>query len=50
MVFITAFIPAMIVFKFFGFDVGIIFTICLSASLVVTGLTGVENIIIRDRK
>lgn len=40
-------IATLLVYKFFGFEVGIIFGISLSTAIISTGFVGVENIIIK---
>lgn len=49
-VFLISIIPSLIILKFFGFEIGIIFAICLATSIVATGFVGVENIIINKNK
>lgn len=39
-----------VAFGLFDFEIGIIFTICLVASIIVTALTGIENTIINKDK
>lgn len=39
-----------IVLKILGFEIAVIFSICLSTSFIMTGLTGIENIIILTKE
>jgi MFS superfamily sulfate permease-like transporter len=47
MVFMAHLIAVLLVYKFFGFEIGIIFGISLSAAIISMGFAGVENIIIK---
>jgi len=48
--FITTFMVSLVlsfaIFKLFGFEIGLLFAICLSTSIIATALTGIENILI----
>lgn len=49
MIFALIFIPSFIIYYLFDFEIGIIFTIAISASILSAGLAGVENIIINKK-
>ena len=49
-VFMASLVPSIIVLKLFGFEIGIIFTFCLSVSIVTIGFAGIENTIINKNK
>lgn len=48
--FIINFILSLVVLKLFGFEIVVIFIICLAISIITTGLAGIENIIINKTK
>ena len=49
-VFLFILVPSYAVYYFFGFEVGVIFAIAISASALLTGLVGIENLIINKMK
>lgn len=50
-IFLTVFIPSILlslaIFSFFGFEIGLIFTICFSLAVITTAIAGLENITIQ---
>lgn len=42
-------VPSFLVYYFFGFEMGVIFAITFSASVLVTALVGVENTLIHKK-
>ena len=49
-IFMISLVPSIIVLKLFGLEIGVIFSICLSASIIATGFAGIENTIINNEK
>ena len=47
MVFIIVFTSTLIVYKIFGYEIGLLYCISLSVAILSMGLAGLENIIIR---
>ncbi len=44
--FVISIVSSIIILKLFGFEIGMIFTICLSVSIITTAFVGLENTII----
>lgn len=45
-IFFLNFILSFVVYKFFSFEIGVLFAICFSTAIISTGFSGIENTII----
>lgn len=45
-IFLLNFVLSFVVYRFFGFEIGVLFAICFSTAIISTDFSGIENTII----